>query len=89
MRFQLLGQVVNSTDNYLKNCSYKKLQPNPQFFTVQAELGTNTATNLNCQDSMLLNQIQMVKPWKQFFVWEVPLSYKYELYYPNTANNSL
>ena len=30
----------------------------------------------------------MVKPWKQFFVREVPLSYKYELYYPNTVNNS-
>ena len=30
----------------------------------------------------------MLKPWKQFFVREVPLSYKYELYYPNTVNNS-
>ena len=30
----------------------------------------------------------MVKPWKQFFAREVSLSYKYELYYPNTVNNS-
>ena len=36
------GDDVYTRDNSFINCSYKKLQPNQQFFTVWAALGTNT-----------------------------------------------
>ena len=38
------GTSCQNTDICLENLNYKKLQPNPQFFTAQALTCTNTAT---------------------------------------------
>ena len=48
MWFELWDKMSIQQKNLFVNLSFKKVQPNPQLFTVQAALGTNTATNICC-----------------------------------------